>query len=249
MESVSLTDEQFAKATAAPEGAADAEGAAKKSGKRQLMVCLTTDRGLCGSVNSTLARVAKGYIKDQKSKGFDVSLVVLGEKGRTQIVRDNLALTRRLIDAAFDKEIIFPLAAAVAEKVVKEPFDVLTLVYNRFETAAKFVTTFRHFPQLSGLPVGVLPPKFKGYGVEPDNNEETLVNLMEYSVAGALYYTLLETKVNEIAQRVTAMDNASTNASDMVDRFQLIYNRARQAKITTELTEIISGAESIADAE
>lgn len=84
-----------------------------------------------------------------------------------------------------------------------------------------------------------LPPQ-----IEP-GGEETLANLEEYAVASALFYTLLETTACETSQRVTAMDNASTNAKDMVDRFKLIYNRARQAKITTELTEIISGAESV----
>jgi F-type H+-transporting ATPase subunit gamma len=82
--------------------------------------------------------------------------------------------------------------------------------------------------------------------VEPLNQEgETLANMAEYGLASAVYFAMLETQACETAQRVTAMDNASTNAKDMVDRFKLIYNRARQAKITTELTEIISGAESL----
>jgi F-type H+-transporting ATPase subunit gamma len=79
--------------------------------------------------------------------------------------------------------------------------------------------------------------------IEPDG-EETLANMEEYAVASALYFALLETTACETSQRVTAMENASTNAKDMVDRFKLLYNRARQSKITTELTEIISGAEA-----
>lgn len=80
--------------------------------------------------------------------------------------------------------------------------------------------------------------------LEPDG-EEMLANVEEYGIASAIFYAMLETTACETSQRVTAMDNASTNAKDMVDRFKLIYNRARQSKITTELTEIISGAESL----
>lgn len=123
------------------------------------------------------------------------------------------------------------------------------MIYNEFVNAATFQTVFRHIPQLSGLDVGQVPDRFKGYEIEPENNEETLVNMMEFAVAGSLYYAMLESTACEISQRVTAMDNASTNAADMVDKYTLLYNRARQAKITTELSEIISGAESIADAE
>eukprot|EP01138_Halocafeteria_seosinensis_P008882 gb/GECG01009078.1/.p1 GENE.gb/GECG01009078.1/~~gb/GECG01009078.1/.p1 ORF type:complete len:167 (+),score=24.04 gb/GECG01009078.1/:1-501(+) len=143
-----------------------------------------------------------------------------------------------------------PLQAAVlGEKIVQEDFDVMTMMYNEYENAATFKTVRKNIPQLGGLGVGQVPERFKGYEIEPENNEETLVNMMEFAVAGSLYYAMLESTACEVSQRVTAMDNASTNASDMVDKYNLLYNRARQAKITTELTEIISGAESIADAD
>lgn len=89
--------------------------------------------------------------------------------------------------------------------------------------------------------------RLTGYEVEPADNSEALINLQEYAVASAIYYAMLETSACETSQRVMAMDNATENANEMVHSLSLIYNRARQAKITTELTEIISGAESLND--
>jgi ATP synthase F1 gamma subunit len=217
----------------------------KGPGHRRLLMVLTTDRGLCGPVNSSLSRACHRYIAELTNAGEDVSLVVCGDKGRLQIAREHAERTAFSVDSCFDKDPIFELASAIAQRVVSREFDTLTLAFNEYINAAKFSSVRCHFQQLGGLPVGILPERFKGYDVEPENNEEVLVNLMEYAVGGGFYYAMLESQTCEISQRVTAMDNASTNAGDMVDRFTLQYNRARQAKITTELTEIISGAESL----
>jgi ATP synthase F1 gamma subunit len=214
-------------------------------GQKRLIMVLTTDRGLCGPVNSSLGRASMKYVHELQAAGEDVSLIVCGEKGRVSIAREFADNTVLAIDSAFDKDPIFELASAVAERAVSREFDTLTLMFNEFFSAAKFNNVRCHFPQLAGLPVGVMPERFADYDVEPENTEETLVNLMEYGVGGSFFYAMLESQACEISQRVTAMDNASTNAGDMVDRFTLIYNRARQAKITTELTEIISGSESL----
>jgi ATP synthase F1 gamma subunit len=235
MDSLAMTDEQF-KATE------QSETATPGAGKTQLIVVLTTDRGLCGGVNSTLTRALNPYIAAQQAKGYNVKLFVLGEKGRAQIVRDHMGDTVAAIDSAFDKEPIFAMAGSISERIVSEEFDVLTMVYNEFINAGKFELAVKHFPQLAGLPVGTLPAAFTGYEVEPDNAEEALVDLMEYGVAGSLYYALMESQACEISQRVVAMENASTNSTDLVDRLSIIYNRGRQAKITTELAEIVSGA-------
>ena len=128
------------------------------------------------------------------------------------------------------------MAASIASAIVSYPYDVLTLVYNHYENQVKFTTVFKKIPQFAGLPVGVMPGTFKGYDVEPENNEEALVNMQEYAIASSILFAMLETQACETSQRVTAMDNASTNAKDMVDAFKLLYNRARQSKITTELT-------------
>ncbi|KAA0154773.1 hypothetical protein FNF29_02302 [Cafeteria roenbergensis] len=212
---------------------------------KRLLVVLTTDRGLCGPVNSSMTRNCVRYIDELKKAGEEVTLMVCGEKGRLSLAREFHEDTVLALDGIFDKDPIFETASAIAERAVSREFDTLTLAFNQFVNAAKFDSVRYHFPQIAGLPVGVMPARFEGYDVEPENNEEALVNLMEYAIGGSVFYALLESQACEISQRVTAMDNASTNAGDMVDRFTLIYNRARQAKITTELTEIISGAESL----
>lgn len=95
--------------------------------------------------------------------------------------------------------------------------------------------------------MGTRPPLFHDYDVEPEDNEEALANMEEYAIAGAIYGALLESQCCEMASRMTAMDSATNNATDMVSAFTLQYNRARQARITTELVEIISGAEALVD--
>jgi len=221
-------------------------GAGKKT-KKMLAVVVTSHRGLCGGVNSAVCRVARQNYLDLKKAGMDISLFCVGDKARAQIARDYKGAMTFSVDSCFDKDAIFPLAAAIGEKIVNLDFDVVTFFHNEYENAAKFNTITTSIPRMSGYAVGVLPPTLKGYNIEPENNEEALTNMMEYAVAGVLYTILLETQACEVSQRIIAMDNASTNAGEMVGRFTLFYNRARQAKITTELSEIISGSESLKD--
>ncbi len=206
-------------------------------GKKHLAVVLTTDRGLCGGVNSSLSRMIRKEVNLALKNKANLRIITLGDKGRAQIARDYIPLMAFAVDQAFEKDPIFPLAAALASKIVTQPFDLLTLFYNHYENQAKFVNTYRQIPQMATLAPGAMPATLKGYDVEPPNNGETLVNLQEYAVASALFYAMLETVACETSQRVIAMDNATTNAKDMVHSLSLIYNRGRQSKITTELTE------------
>jgi F-type H+-transporting ATPase subunit gamma len=238
----------------APKAAAGAkvdEDAAKGiflDGKSHLVVLMSTDRGLCGSVNSSLARALRKELNAAAAAKANLKLYVLGEKGRAQIARDYFPILAGSVDSYMDRDPVFPLAASIASKIIKEPYDVLTLFFNQYENQVKFHQVYPKIPQFVGLPTGTMPGNLVGYDAEPSADDETFASLQEYSVASAIYYAMLHTQACETSQRVTAMDNASTNAKDMVSRFKLIFNRARQAKITTELTEIISGAESIADA-
>jgi len=237
--------ESLAKTTSVTEAEAFSTAEGKK--KKILAVVVTSDRGLCGGVNSAVTRAARQTIIDLSKQGHDLKLFCVGDKSRAQIARDYKSLMTLTMDSCFDKDAIFPLAAAIGEKIVKQDFDVVTFFHNQYENAAKFNTITTSIPKMSGFAVGVLPPTLKGYDIEPENNEETLSNMMEFAVAGVLYNILLETQACEVSQRIIAMDNASTNAGEMVGRFTLFYNRARQAKITTELSEIISGSESLKD--
>jgi F-type H+-transporting ATPase subunit gamma len=212
--------------------------------RSHLCVLVTTDRGLCGAVNSSLSRGLRKELNAAMKEKRKLRVLTLGDKGRAQIARDYAPIVARAIDNCFDKDPIFPLAAALAAKIVAEPYDVLTLVYNHYENQAKFHNVHKRIPQLVSGKSGTMPAKLKGYEMEPEV-DETLINLQEYGIASALFYAMLETSACETSQRVMAMDNATTNAKDMVHSLSLIYNRARQAKITTELTEIISGSESL----
>lgn len=215
-------------------------------GKDVMFMVMTTDRGLCGGVNSQIIRAAKAEFKRQETAGNNPQIFVLGEKGRSGLVRSHGDYFTTSIDSAFDKDATFPLAAAIAGYVVDSQFDEMIMLFNTYENAAKFTVTARSFPKISGLPVGHRPAIFHNWEVEPEDNEEALANMEEYAMAGAIYGALLESQCCEMASRMTAMDSATSNATEMVDSFTLQYNRARQAKITTELVEIISGAESLA---
>jgi len=228
---------------------AEAEEGAVKDATKHLFVVVSTDRGLCGSVNSQITRAVAPTVKELEKAGDSVEIFVLGDKGGQQLGRLTPKHLVRKIDQCLDKDPAFGLAAAIAEKVVSREFDLITFWYNEFENAAKFNLTTKRVPLLAGMPVGVRPTMFADYSVEPEDNEEALLNMMEYGVAGSLYYMLLENQASEMASRMIAMEGATNNAIEMADALTLLYNRARQAKITTELTEIISGAESIAAAE
>lgn len=207
--------------------------------KKHVCLMITTDRGLCGAVNSSLSRALRRELLVATKAKTDLRIITVGDKGRAQIARDNMPMMARALDNCFDKDPVFPLAAAVAAKVVAEPYDLLTLWYNHYENQAKYHNNYRQIPQLAG---GKLPASLSNYEVEPQDNSETIMNLQEYGVAAAVFYAMLETVACETSQRVLAMDNATENAGEMVHGLSLIYNRGRQAKITTELSEIIGGA-------
>ena len=120
--------------------------------KRHLCVLMTTDRGLCGAVNSSLARSLRRELNAAAKAKVSVKLITLGDKGRAQIARDYAPIVASAIDNLFDKEPIFPLAAAIASKVVAQPYDLLTLYYNHYENQAKYVNTYKQIPQMVRWP-------------------------------------------------------------------------------------------------
>jgi len=117
--------------------------------KKHLVVVITTDRGLCGAVNSSLARALRRELAAAAKAKASVKVITLGDKGRAQIARDYAPIVARAIDNCFDKDPIFPLAAALAAKIVAEPYEVLTLYYNHYENQAKFHNTYKQIPQAS----------------------------------------------------------------------------------------------------
>jgi len=221
--------------------------------KTHLVVVATSDRGLCGGFNSVIVRDARRLIRQLQSEGKEVKLLVIGRKGRAQLRRDY----NRLIGETFENigrfGVRFGEANDIAEKIAAMyaagEFDACTIVYNRFKSAlTQFVTRQQLIP--FALPPAAAAPAAQAgapaavYEYEPEE-ADILAELLPRNLAVQMYRALLENAASEQGARMTAMDSATRNAGDMIDNLTLRYNRTRQAVITKELIEIISGAEAL----
>jgi F-type H+-transporting ATPase subunit gamma len=221
------------------------------TGKDQtyLLIAVTADRGLAGGFNSAIGRATRNLARRLESQGKTVKILSVGRKGRDYLRRE---LATRMLDPisfAGKRRVEFVDAAEIGERVtgmlMAGEIDVATLVYNRFQSVISQIVTEQ---QLIPAPP---PPEAEQtdtggamYDFEPD--EETILSkLLPQVLAIQIYRALLESAAGEHGARMTAMDNATRNAGDMIKRLTLNYNRARQANITRELIEIISGAEAI----
>jgi F-type H+-transporting ATPase subunit gamma len=222
------------------------------TGKDQvhLLVPVTGDRGLAGAFNSNVGRLTRTIARRLESEGKTVKILAVGRKGRDYLRRE---LSNRMVgDVSFAgrKSIGFTDAQEIAQRVVAMldagEFDVCTLVYNRFGSVISQVPT-----ELSLIPTPIPEAKAEDtqgaraiYEFEPDE-ETILARLLPQNLAVQVYRALLENNAGFYAAQMTAMDNATRNAGDMIKRLSQNYNRARQANITRELIEIISGAEAL----
>ena len=221
--------------------------------RTHLLIAVTADRGLAGAFNSNVGRATRNLARRLQAEGKTVKILTVGRKGRDYLRRD---LPDTLLDGvsyAGRKSIGFDDAHAIASRVIamlaRHEFDVCTLVYNRFVSVmSQVVTEQRLIPaSLPETAAAEAPAPTRAealYEFEPD--EETLLaRLLPQSLAVQLYRALLESQAGEHGARMTAMDNATRNAGKMIQRLTLNYNRTRQANITKELIEIISGAEAL----
>ncbi|MEO1241568.1 MAG: F0F1 ATP synthase subunit gamma [Pseudomonadota bacterium] len=214
-----------------------------------LLIVATADKGLCGGFNSSIARLAREHITKLQSEGKTVKIVTVGRKGEEQLKRlyGNLIVWKTNFTEV--KQIGFAQAHEIAEHVLgmfKEgEFDVATLFYGKFKNVVTQVPTAQQIIPAEA-PEGVETPDLKGavYEYEPDE-QDILRALLPRYVAVQVFRALLENVASEQAASMTAMDNATRNAGEMIDKLNLQYNRARQAQITTELIEIIAGAEAL----
>jgi F-type H+-transporting ATPase subunit gamma len=212
-----------------------------------LVVVMTSDRGLCGGFNSTIVRGARRLIRDLQAADKQVKVLCVGRKGRDQLRRDfgsliigtveDIAKPRLTFDAA-DK-----VARRIAEMFEKSEFDVCTIIYNRFKSAmTQIVTTLQLIP--FATEGAAQDTGGASYEYEPDE-AAILSELLPRNLSVQIYKALLENGASEQGARMTAMDSATRNAGDMINRLTINYNRSRQAYITKELIEIISGAEAV----
>jgi F-type H+-transporting ATPase subunit gamma len=215
-----------------------------------LLIPVTGDRGLAGAFNSSVGRLTRNVARRLEGEGKTIKILAVGRKGRDYLKRE---LGNRMVgDVSFAgrKTIDYADAQAIAERIIAMQaageFDVCTLVYNRFTSVISQVPT-----EMQLIPAPVPPQKHEEtagaravYEFEPDE-ETILARLLPQNLAVQVYRALLENAAGFYGSQMTAMDNATRNAGDMIKRLSLNYNRARQANITRELIEIISGAEAL----
>jgi F-type H+-transporting ATPase subunit gamma len=218
------------------------------SQKKHLLIVMTSDRGLCGGFNSSITRAVRRKIREMESSGKEVILLCVGRKGYEQLKLDfSKQVVGRIPDITKEK-LSYAVANRVAEKLhalfAEHQVDVVTVVYNQFKSAISQIVTFQQLIPLSISSDQRLATSDLPYEYEP-SAEVILEDLLPRNITVQLYKSLLENAASEQGARMTAMDNATRNAGDMINKLSLKYNRTRQAAITTELTEIISGAEAV----
>ncbi len=212
-----------------------------------MLVVMTAERGLCGGFNSSIVKLAKTHIEKLRGQGKTVKILTVGKKGREQLRRDYSDLLTAHVDLSDVKRVGYQNAADIAKDVLTRfdagEFDVATIFFARFESVISQVPTALQvvpasFDESQGADSGTV------YDYEPDE-EEILKDLLPRGVATQIFTALLENGASEQGARMSAMDNATRNAGDMIDRLTIEFNRSRQAVITNELIEIISGAEAL----
>ena len=233
-------------------GISDKETAPKLlsgTGKDKIHLCvvMTSDRGLCGGFNSNIIKKAKTYFGEILKEGKELKIITVGSKGNDQLKRqygnkiiENISFKNSKNANFFDAE---KVSKIIIEKFQQEEFDVCTIFFNQFKNV---ITQIPQAQQIIPLKTDT-DDKEKSednYEFEPDE-DEILTNLLPKNISTQIFKAMLENSASEQGARMSAMDNATRNAGEMVDKLTIEYNRSRQAAITKELIEIISGAESL----
>ena len=222
------------------------------TGKQEthLVVVATGERGLCGAFNSSIARAARTDIRALQAEGKNVKILCVGRKGRDVLRREFGDIIVDTIELAGIRRVAFtdaqPIALRILDMFDAGEFDVCTLYFNTFKSVILQVMTRRQLIPASLPETDDVGPYLGDaiYDYEPDE-EEILAELLPRNLSVQVYQALLENAASEQGARMSAMDNATRNAGDMIDKLTLNYNRSRQARITSELIEIISGAEAL----
>jgi F-type H+-transporting ATPase subunit gamma len=212
--------------------------------QRILIVPFTSEKGLCGGVNSYVSRAVRNMHKAQEKNGKEADIVVFGDKGRAQLKRTH---DEQILRTATD--VISPgnfnLASGLASELISvgaADYDAVVLVYNKFINAATYNSMYKIVtPFATQVETG---ESMSTYEFDSDK-AESMEDLYEFLLASQIHHSFMEAATSEQSSRMTAMENASQNANEMIKNLTLKYNRVRQARITTELIEIISGASAV----
>ena len=219
------------------------------TGNEQIHLCvvMTSDRGLCGGFNANIIKKAKSYFLKLKNEGKELKIITVGSKGNDQLKRaygdkiiENVSFKNSKNANYFDAE---KVGKIIIQRFEKEEFDICTIFYNQFKNV---ITQIPQVQQI--IPLNTESENEnnsdESYEFEPDE-DEILNNLLPKNISTQIFKAMLENSASEQGARMSAMDNATRNAGEMVDKLTIEYNRSRQAAITKELIEIISGAESL----
>lgn len=220
----------------------------KTTGKKVLLVVLTSDRGLCGGFNSNISKFAERYISEH-SQNEKIEFIFIGRRGMDYFARKNVKGIENFLK--LDKDISYDFARTIAEKLIKYyldgTYDEVRMIYNEFKSAISQVVQCETL-----LPIEVEKSSFDAAensfskDIIFDPSPEAIVEqLLKKNFSLQMYRAMSESVASEHGARMTAMENASNNAREMINKMTLTYNKIRQEKITTELTEIVSGAEAI----
>ncbi|KAG1368644.1 ATP synthase subunit gamma, mitochondrial [Cocos nucifera] len=219
--------------------------------KKNVIVTITSDKGLCGGINSTSVKISKSLYKLTSGPEKETKYVLLGEKGKVQMVRDSKNSIEMTITEVQKNPINYTQVSVLADDILKNvEYDALRIIFNKFHSVVSFIPTVSTIlsPEVvereseSGGKLSDLD----SYEIEGgETKAEVLQNLSEFQFSCVLYNAVLENACSELGARMSAMDSSSRNAGEMLDRLTLTYNRTRQASITTELIEIISGASAL----
>ena len=234
-------------------GIADKQNAPKLltgSGEEKLHLCivLTSDRGLCGGFNSNIIRKAKTYFQKILNEGKTLKIITVGSKGYDQLKRvyneniiEKISFKESKNTNYFDAD---KVGKIIIDRFQKKEFDVCTIFYNQFKNVITQIPQEQQIIPLKASEEKKEPLDENSYEFEPEE-DEILGNLLPKNISTQIFKAMLENSASEQGSRMTAMDNATRNAGEMVEKLTIQYNRSRQAAITKELIEIISGAESL----
>lgn len=215
--------------------------------KKVRVLVLTSDKGLCGAYNANVNRAVEQYLQDEAPKFEDVELLVVGRKGNEYLSRREAPI-KKFYEDVLDK-VNYPTAATlgdeIAEAYVSEDIDGLFIVYNEFRSAMIQTLTWKQLLPMEEVGEEVAERLGNTEHILEPSKEAVLDRMLPLYVNTQIYRALLDSQASEMGARMTAMDNATNNAGDLIERLTLQYNKARQEAITNELMDIVGGAEAL----
>ncbi|XP_058754738.1 ATP synthase subunit gamma, mitochondrial [Vicia villosa] len=219
--------------------------------KKNVVITVSSDKGLCGGINSTSVKISRVLSKLNSGPDKETKYVILGEKAKAQLIRDSKKDIALSLTELQKNPLNYTQVSVLADDILKNvEYDALRIVFNKFQSVVQFIPTVSTVlsPEIveREAEAGGTLGELDSYEIEGgETKSEVLQNLSEFQFSCVMFNAVLENACSEQGARMSAMDSSSRNAGDMLDRLTLTYNRTRQASITTELIEIISGASAL----